>query len=239
MATNKQRREAERDRLRRQLEDRRRKEAARKRFVLVASVVGTLALIVVLVVVLATSLGGDDDTPAAQSPSATPTQPTSAAPSSPEAQHCPTTTGPGVVTFQGVSVGNAANIAKEPKVCSTSAKAPTKLLYKDLVVGKGKTPALTSTVSVQYTGVLYKNGTQFDSSWARGGQPAQFNLQQVVAGFTQGIGGNSAAKIPPMKVGGRRIVILPSDLGYGAQGSPPTIPANAPLVFVIDLKNVG
>ena len=66
-------------------------------------------------------------------------------------------------------------------------------------------------------------------------QAATFSLQQVVKGFTQGIGGGSG--VPPMKVGGRRIMILPPALGYGAQ-SQGSIPANAPLVFVVDLLAV-
>ena len=88
---------------------------------------------------------------------------------------------------------------------------------------------------MQYVGVLYKNGTVFDSSWARG-SPAQFSLTGVVKGFTQGIGGTTG--VAPMKVGGRRIMILPASLGYGSTASGP-IPANSPLVFVVDLKKVG
>ena len=90
-------------------------------------------------------------------------------------------------------------------------------------------------MSVQYTGVLYKNGRQFDSSWERG-QAASFSLQQVVPGFTQGIGGTHG--VPPMKVGGRRIIIMPAALGYGPQAQN-GIPANSPLVFVVDLKKIG
>jgi peptidylprolyl isomerase len=90
-------------------------------------------------------------------------------------------------------------------------------------------------VSVQYLGVLYKNGLKFDSSWSRGGKPISFPLTQVVHGFTQGIGG--AGKVAPMRVGGRRIMILPASLGYGSSANG-SIPANSPLVFVVDLKSV-
>lgn len=220
MATNKQR-DAERQRLQRQLEERRQREAARKRFTLIASIVGTLVVIAAVVITVVSISGGDDKQAAAES--------TGACADAAKAK--------GAVTFQNVTVGNAATFGKEPKVCSSGTADPAKLQYKDLIVGKGKTPALTSTVSVQYTGQLYKKGTQFDSSWARGGMPAEFSLQGVVPGFTQGIGGNTAAKIPAMKVGGRRIVILPSALGYGAQGTN-GIPANSSLVFVIDLVSV-
>jgi peptidylprolyl isomerase len=103
------------------------------------------------------------------------------------------------------------------------------------VVGKGAPATPTSTVTVQYYGVLYKNGTYFDSSWKRG-MPAAFPLTNVVKGFTYGIGGTKG--VAPMKVGGRRIIIVPSALGYGAQGSG-AIPPNSPLVFIVDLTKVG
>ena len=107
---------------------------------------------------------------------------------------------------------------------------------KDLVVGKGAAATPTSTVTVQYYGVLYNNGKYFDSSWKRG-MPAQFSLTRVVPGFTQGIGGTTG--VAPMKVGGRRIIIVPAALGYGKAGSPPAVPANASLVFIVDLLKIG
>jgi peptidylprolyl isomerase len=84
-------------------------------------------------------------------------------------------------------------------------------------------------------GVLYKNGTLFDSSWKNGGKPVQFPLTGVVPGFTQGIGG--AGKVAPMRQGGRRIMILPSALAYGPQAQQ-GIPANSVLVFVVDLQKI-
>jgi peptidylprolyl isomerase len=231
VSTNQQRREAERRRLQRQLEERRAREAARRRFRLIASIVSTLVLLagIVVIVIVATSgsddAGGGESTPASQ-PSGSPT---SSAP--PAKGHAVVGA---KVSFQGVTVDNANTTAKEPKVTSKSSSVPKTLLYKDLVVGEGKAASPSSTVTVHYTGVLYKNGKKFDSSWSRG-QPAQFSLAQVVAGFTQGIGGN--AKIPPMKAGGRRIMILPASMGYGSQANG-SIPANSPLVFVVDLKSV-
>jgi peptidylprolyl isomerase len=89
---------------------------------------------------------------------------------------------------------------------------------------------------VQYVGVRYEDGKQFDSSW-ESGKPANFRLNKVVKGFTQGIGGNDT--IPPMKVGGRRLMIVPSELGYGESGTRDgSIPPNATLVFVVDLLGV-
>lgn len=218
MPTNQQRRDAERRRLQQQLQDRRDREVARKRTTLIASIVGTVVLIAaVIIVVVATTGGSDNGNKKSNSPG------------------FGAGSGGAPVSFEGVSVGNATDLTKAPTVTSMSDTVPSKLEYKDLVVGTGTPATPTSTVKVQYTGVLYKNGTKFDSSWDRG-QAASFSLTQVVKGFTDGIGGNG--DIPPMKVGGRRIMILPASLGYGAQANG-SIPANSPLVFVVDLISVS
>jgi FKBP-type peptidyl-prolyl cis-trans isomerase len=119
-------------------------------------------------------------------------------------------------------------LATEPKVTPPTGVAPAKLVTKDLIVGTGKEAKSGDTVTVNYVGVLYKGGKEFDASWKRK-EPFQFKLGegQVIKGWDQGVAG--------MKVGGRRELIIPSSLGYGATGSPPAIPANAPLVFVVDL----
>lgn len=235
MPTSKQRREAARRHLERQLQRRQEREQARKRLTLIASAGTAVALVVVLVVVLiAVSGGGKKKTNGAASSNSASAAATSSTPSpSASAPSAPAAKG-AAVSFDGVTVKGAADLKGYPVVTSKSGTAPTTLRYKDLVVGTGKAATDSSTVTVQYTGVLYKTGTQFDSSWTRG-QPAQFSLQQVVKGFTYGIGGT--AGVPPMKVGGRRIMILPASLGYGSQATGP-IPANAPLVFVVDLKSV-
>lgn len=237
MPTNKQRRDAARRHLERQLERRQQREATRKRTTLIATIAGTIVLAVVVVVVVI-ALTNDDKKANAKS-STTPTATTT--PTSPSPTPTPSTSYPpakgAAATFKGVTVKGAADLAGAPGVTSTATKAPAKLEYKDLVAGKGEAAKATSTVTVQYVGVLYKGGKGFDSSWMRG-QPAQFSLAQVIKGFTQGIAGTSG--VPPMKVGGRRLMILPSSLAYGAtppQGS--NIPANAPLAFVVDLKNVS
>jgi peptidylprolyl isomerase len=103
------------------------------------------------------------------------------------------------------------------------------LVIKDLIKGTGATVTPSSTVTVNYVGVLYHGGKVFDASWNRG-TPTTFPLSGVIPGWTQGL--------PGMKVGGRRELIIPAKLAYGAQGSPPTIPPNAPLVFVIDMLGV-
>jgi peptidylprolyl isomerase len=119
-------------------------------------------------------------------------------------------------------------LASEPKVTPPSGPAPTKLVSKDLITGTGKEAKSGDTVTVNYIGVLYKGGKEFDASWKRK-EPFQFKLGegQVIKGWDQGVVG--------MKVGGRRELIIPSELAYGKTGSPPAIPGNAPLVFVIDL----
>lgn len=122
-------------------------------------------------------------------------------------------------------------LSKEPTVTVPSGPAPTKLVTKDLITGTGPEATSGETVTVNYVGVLYSNGKVFDASWKRH-EPFTFVLGkgQVIKGWDQGVLG--------MKVGGRRELIIPSELAYGKTGSPPTIPANAPLVFVVDLLGV-
>ena len=119
-------------------------------------------------------------------------------------------------------------LSKEPKVTPPGGAAPAKLETKDLITGTGTEAKAGQTVTVNYVGVLFKGGKVFDASWKRN-EPFSFALGkgQVIAGWDQGVAG--------MKVGGRRELIIPSALAYGPKGSPPTIPANAPLVFVVDL----
>lgn len=122
-------------------------------------------------------------------------------------------------------------LASEPKVTPPSGAAPTKLVVKDLVVGTGPEAKAGDSVTVNYVGVLYKGGKEFDASWKRK-EPFTFVLGkgQVIPGWDKGVAG--------MKVGGRRELIIPGPLAYGAQGSPPAIPPNAALVFVVDLLGV-
>jgi len=119
-----------------------------------------------------------------------------------------------------------------PTVKLPTGPAPTQLVVKDLKTGTGAEAKSGDQVSVQYIGVLYDTGSKFDSSYDHG-QPFSFKLGggQVIQGWDQGVAG--------MKVGGRRELIIPPGLAYGAQGQPPTIPPNATLVFVIDLVKVG
>jgi peptidylprolyl isomerase len=127
-----------------------------------------------------------------------------------------------------------ADIDRKPKVPRGKGDPPSTLQVQDLIVGKGKTARSGATVSVKYVGVLFENGKEFDASWKGGkGQTFQFPLGggQVIPGWDQGVAG--------MKEGGRRKLIIPPDLAYGAQGFPPDIPANAALIFDVDLVKAG
>ncbi len=129
-----------------------------------------------------------------------------------------------------VTVSNAQDLGSAPQVSVTPDTSPSGLEVEDLVVGSGKEAGPTDTVSVQYLGVHIHDGSEFDSSWSRGGRPASFPLGQVVAGFRDGISG--------MREGGRRVLVVPPEMGYGAQGAPPAIGRNEPLVFVVDLVSI-
>ena len=122
-------------------------------------------------------------------------------------------------------------LSKEPTVTPPTGPAPTKLETKDLIVGTGPEAKSGDPVTVNYVGVLYNGGKKFNASWETG-KPFPFTLGkgEVIAGWDQGIVG--------MKVGGRRELIIPASLAYGAAGRPPSIPKNAALVFVVDLLAV-
>jgi peptidylprolyl isomerase len=141
------------------------------------------------------------------------------------------------VSFNGITLDSAADLTAKPKVTARSATVPAAFLVKDVVTGTGAAATPNSTVTVQYVGLRYADGKQFDSSWDHGGA-VSFLLQQAMpAGFRQGIGGTPGTG--PMKVGGRRIMILPAALGYGRTGTPDgSIPPNAPIAFVVDLVAV-
>jgi peptidylprolyl isomerase len=131
-------------------------------------------------------------------------------------------------TTATVKTPTSGPLSKEPTVTPPSGAAPTKLIVKDLIVGTGAEAKAGQSVTVNYVGVLYKGGKVFDASWKRN-EPFAFTLGrgQVIPGWDQGVAG--------MKVGGRRELIIPAPLAYGAKGSPPAIPPNAALVFVVDL----
>jgi peptidylprolyl isomerase len=119
----------------------------------------------------------------------------------------------------------------KPTVAVPKGAPPKKLVVKEIEEGTGATAKAGDQVTVQYVGVNYKTGKEFDSSWSRN-EPFTFNLGagEVIPGWDEGVAG--------MKVGGRRELIIPPELGYGEAGSPPAIPPNETLIFVIDLLAV-
>lgn len=118
----------------------------------------------------------------------------------------------------------------KPAVDVAGGDPPAELVIEDIVEGTGAEAKAGDTVSVHYVGVAWSTKEEFDSSW-EGGEPATFPLSGVITGWQEGI--------PGMKEGGRRRLVIPPDLAYGA--SPPQgsgIAPNETLVFVVDLVEV-
>jgi peptidylprolyl isomerase len=133
----------------------------------------------------------------------------------------------------GAAAGEVStDLSEKPEVPASDDAAPDELVIDDVVVGDGAEAVEGSTADVKYVGAFYESGEEFDSSWSRSADETiqvPLGAGAVIPGFEQGIEG--------MKVGGRRMVTIPSDLGYGAQGTGP-IPGDATLVFVMDLVEV-
>jgi peptidylprolyl isomerase len=125
----------------------------------------------------------------------------------------------------------ASGSSEKPTVEVPDGPPPDKLEVEDLKEGTGPAAKTGDELSVNYVGVLYDGGDEFDNSYDRG-QPFDFKLGggNVIQGWDEGLVG--------MKKGGQRRLIIPPDLAYGAQGQPPTIPPDATLVFVIDLLDI-
>jgi peptidylprolyl isomerase len=126
-----------------------------------------------------------------------------------------------------------ADLNKKPTVPKGSGSPPSTLKAETLIAGSGGAIKSGQQATVQYVGVLYKTGKEFDTSWGKSKQPFQFALGSgaVIPGWDQGVLG--------MKVGERRRLTIPAALAYGAQGSPPKIGPNETLIFDIDLKKIG
>jgi peptidylprolyl isomerase len=132
-------------------------------------------------------------------------------------------------TMETTSTGDQTNSASDSMQPQTVAN-PTQLETKDIVVGTGAEAKAGDTVTVQYVGKL-TNGTVFDASLNHGTDGFSFNLGggQVIKGWDEGVAG--------MKVGGKRELIIPASLGYGAQAVG-SIPANSTLIFEVDLIGI-
>jgi len=172
-----------------------------------------LAALAAALLVLTACSGGDDDVAAAPSPEAATSCPAAPTPVDPPE-------------------GATTDLDTKPVVEVPSDPPPTTLEVSDIVVGEGDLACSGDAVSMQYVGVLYEGGQQFDASWDRG-QPFDFQLGggQVIGGWDQGIVG--------MREGGRRQLVIPPDLGYGDRGAGADIPPGATLVFVVDLLEAG
>lgn len=115
---------------------------------------------------------------------------------------------------------------KKPTITIPNCSPPTTLQKVDLVTGTGAEAKPGAEITVHYVGVSWLLKGEFDSSWENS-QPASFKLAGLIKGWQDGI--------PGMKVGGRRMLTIPPELGYGAQPGSPKIAVNDTLVFVIDL----
>ena len=119
----------------------------------------------------------------------------------------------------------------KPDIDFPDGPPPNELEITDLTEGSGAEATAGSTVSVHYVGVAHSTGEEFDASYNRGA-PLDFRLGvgQVIAGWDQGVQG--------MKVGGRRKLVIPPDLGYGDRGAGGAIKPGETLIFVVDLTDV-
>ena len=122
-------------------------------------------------------------------------------------------------------------MSSKPSVSVPAGEPPAELEIVDLVVGTGDEAVKGKSVDVHYVGVAWSNGKQFDASWDRR-ESFEFRLGagQVIQGWDQGVAG--------MKVGGRRQLTIPPDMGYGSRGAGGVIKGGETLIFVVDLLQV-
>jgi peptidylprolyl isomerase len=136
---------------------------------------------------------------------------------------------------QGQSAEGSGNLpavsgepGQAPELSAPTGEPPSELTIQDLFEGSGATASADSTLTVHYTLMAWSTGEVVESSW--GGEPATFGLNQVILGWQQGI--------PGMKEGGRRLLVIPPQLGYGEAGGGPIGP-NETLIFVVDLISIN
>jgi peptidylprolyl isomerase len=174
-----------------------------------------LAFLAVVCAAGLTACGGDDDSEGSPPETATsqPDTGTATEPSPAEAEKA------------------LKDTSKKPVIPQPSGTPPRKLVIEDIVKGKGPPAKRGSVVVVNYVGENFSNGEQFDASWDRGQTfTLKLGRSKVIEGWTRGLMG--------IRKGGRRMLTIPPELGYGAQGYPPAIPPNETLVFVIDAESV-
>lgn len=129
----------------------------------------------------------------------------------------------------GVLPAVTANAGQAPTITAPTGTPPAELTTSDVIVGTGAEVLPTSTLTVHYTLMAWSTGQIIESSWDSG-SPATFPLANVVEGWQKGL--------PGAKVGGRRLLILPPEMGYGAAGSGPIGP-NETLIFAVDIIGVS
>lgn len=130
-----------------------------------------------------------------------------------------------------VDVADATNLKEKPSVQVPDGKPPKQLEKVDLVTGTGPAAATGDKIKVKYVGLGWSTGQEFDASWDRGDTlDVDIGAGGVIPGWDQGLVG--------MKKGGRRVLVIPPNLAYGEQGSPPAIGANETLVFVVDAVSI-
>ena len=181
---------------------------------------------VVLAVVLVVNLGDEDTTSATTTSEGATTSSTAAGSTS----SGPTTTAVGSVAGKPCVSVTEPLPEGAPEVPVKVGPPPTELITEDLVVGTGKTVEAGATVTVHYIGVACSSGVIFDSSY-ESKEPATFSLSGVIQGWTEGI--------PGMKVGGRRLLGIPPDQGYGATGQGTDIRPDEALWFVVELVDIS
>jgi peptidylprolyl isomerase len=119
----------------------------------------------------------------------------------------------------------------KPEIPKPTGSPPRKLVKEDIVKGTGQPAKAGDVLVVNYVGVTFSTGEEFDASWDRGQPfPVQLGAGQVIQGWDRGLVG--------MRKGGRRMLTIPPELGYGAEGYPPDIPPNETLVFVVDAMDI-
>jgi peptidylprolyl isomerase len=171
--------------------------------------------------------GGNDDKTANTGTETAGAKPAAPPPAAKKAS-CRAPASPGAAE---IKVTPTKDLKRKPRIPHQGGNAPGTLVAQDVVVGKGPAAEAGDTVTVQYVGVRFRDGQQFDASWTRH-QPFTFPLGagQVIQGWDKGVAG--------MCVGGRRQLTIPPALAYGAQGAPPDIAPNETLIFVVDLEKV-
>ena len=174
-----------------------------------------LALIAVVAILGLAACGGDDDDAGDRASSAeTATRETQTTATSPaEAEK------------------ELEDTSKRPVIPKPTGTPPRRLVKEDIVKGRGRGAKPGDVVVVNYVGMNFSNGQEFDASWDRGEPfPVQLGAGNVIPGWEKGLIG--------IKKGGRRKLTIPPELGYGAEGSPPAIPPNETLIFVIDVVSI-